>query len=138
MFFIIGVHKKIIKEFQYLVNDFGFKIIEKSCFSRSIYVKFRSSNCEITVYVEGRNYVGLFVTPLIEISGINAKKDKSFELYHIIDVICPNLHFKETEERNLSKEIKRISYYFLEYCKEIINGDFSVWPTLFKRWNRIT
>ena len=138
MFFIRGVHKKIIKEFQYLVNDFGFKIIEKSYFSRSIYVKFRSNNCEIAVYVEGRNYVGLFVTPLIEISGIDVKKDKSFELFHILDVTCPNLHFKETEERNLSKEIKRISYYFLEYCKEIIKGDFSVWPTLFKRWNRTT
>lgn len=136
MFFIRGVHKKITREFQYLVNDFGFKIADKSNFSRTIYVKFLSNNCEIAVYVEGR-YVGVFVTPLIEIPGIYDEKEKSFELPHILDVIRPNLHFKEKEEQNLSKEIKRISYYFLEYCKDIIKGDFSIWPTLHKRWHRL-
>ena len=137
MFLVRGIHNKLIKEFGYLVNDFGYRVIEKSCFGRTIYVRIRSNNCEVAVYVEGY-YVGLSVTPLIEIPGMQAEKDKHFELYHILDVICPNLHFKETEERNLSKEIKRISYYFLEYCKEIIKGDFSIWPTLYKRWNRTT
>jgi len=135
MFFIKGVHKRLVKEFWYLVNDFGYKITKKSYFGRTIYVIFRSNECDIAVYVEG-SYVGLSITPLIKIPGMETERDKRFELYHILDVISPDLFFKEKEEQNLKKEIKRISYYFLEYCKDIIKGDFSIWPTVYKRWNR--
>lgn len=133
MIYVKLIHKKLIKAFEYLVVDFGYRIIEKSYFGRTIYVKFCSNNSEVAVYVEG-NYVGLSVMPLIEIPGIETERDKRFELYHILNVIHPNVNFKENEEQSLGKEIKRISYYFLKYCKEIIKGDFSIWPTLFKRW----
>ena len=129
------IKKKIIKQFHYLIDDFGYIVTEKSSFGRTIYVKFRSKNCKVYVYVEGY-YVGLAVIP-IEIPGFKDEESKTFEIQHLLDYIAPELNFKPNEgPTNLNKEIKRIADLFLKYCDKIIIGDFSIWYELYRKWRR--
>lgn len=128
------IKRKILKQFHYLVSDFGYKVVERSSSGMTIYVKFHSNNCDIYVYAEG-SFVSLSVIPT-DILGFKDEESKTFEIRHLLDYLAPDLHFKYNESSNINKELKRIAALFLEYCKDVIKGDFSIWPALDRKWNR--
>lgn len=135
MSYVTRIHKIIKKHFIYLVDEFNYKIIEESSFLMGIYVKYCSCNCEVFIYTEG-GHAGVVINPLIDIPGIANGRDKKFELFHVLNFVNPELHFSNKESMLLSRELKRMSYYLLAYCKKIIKGDFSIWPEMDKYWSK--